>query len=75
VANVLETQMRVVEFVAASPVLPTPVGPTNTRFSCLATKSSSAKARTCLRLTPGCRAYGNVSSDQRSGRFLRLLER
>src|SRR5450759_4298410 len=53
----------------ASPVLPTPVVPTNTRFSCLATKSSSAKVRICLRFTPGWRGQGSVSSDQRSVRL------
>src|SRR5881397_1815868 len=53
----------------ANPVFPTPVGPINTMFSALGTNSSSAKARICLRLTPGWRAKGNVSSDQRSGRL------
>jgi hypothetical protein len=39
-----------------------------TMFSALAWKSSSAKVRICLRLTPGWRSMGKVSSDQRSGR-------
>ena len=33
--------------------------------------SSSANPRICLRFTPGWRAKGNVSSDQRSGRRAR----
>ena len=51
----------------------TPVFPTNTMFSALATNSSSAKARICLRLTPGWRAKGKVSNDQRSGRLARRM--
>ena len=51
----------------ASPVLPTPVLPMKTMFSALAMKSSSAKARICLRLTPGWLAKGKVSSDQTFG--------
>src|SRR2546429_9823515 len=42
-------------------------------FSALARKSSSAKVWICLRLTPGWRSKGKVSSDQRSGRLARRM--
>src|SRR6266581_1802038 len=51
----------------ASPVLPTPVGPTSTMFSALVTKSSSAKARICFCETPGWRLKGNDSRVHCSG--------
>src|SRR5437773_879506 len=49
--------------------------PTSTIFSALVMNSSSAKPRICLRLTPGWRAKGNVSSVQRSGRLARQIGR
>jgi hypothetical protein len=39
----------------------------------LARKSSSAKLRICLRLTPGWRSKGKVSSDQHSGSLARRM--
>jgi hypothetical protein len=53
----------------ANPDLPTPVGPISTMFSFFAMKSSSARARICLRLTPGWRWKGNVSRDPALGQF------
>src|ERR1035438_9613388 len=52
----------------ASPVLPTPGGPTSTRFSALAMKSSSARVWICLRLTPGWRAKGKLAINKRTGK-------
>ncbi len=58
---------------STKPVLPTAVGPMKIKCSALARKSSSAKLRICLRLTPGWRSKGKVSSDQRSGRLARRM--
>jgi hypothetical protein len=57
----------------ARPVLSMPVLPMKTKFAARGMKSSSASCSICGLLMVGCCVQGDVSTDQRSGRFARPI--